>query len=234
MIHLRPAHARGESRRGGHQRRHAFASPAPAPAWSGFGVLRLLDEETLAPGYAAAPARYANVEVLLLVLEGQLEWAAAGAAPARLDPGDGLWLGAGHGLDVALSNPDPRQPLRLLQLWLQPGRLNARPAWAQARFERHARHGRWQRLAAPDGHDGALPLRQQAEALAAALHSGEALARALDPAQRYWLQVLSGQVRCGAHALAAGDALALEGEAGLLALHGVAAASEVLLLALPA
>ena len=96
------------------------------------------------------------------------------------------------------------------------------------------RRGRWVALAAPDGADGAIALRQDAVLRATRLLPGDELEAALDPGRRYWLHVATGEVAVGERVLAAGDALGLVEEGGTLALRGLAATSDVLLFELPA
>ncbi|HXH00725.1 MAG TPA: quercetin 2,3-dioxygenase, partial [Xanthomonadaceae bacterium] len=132
-------------------------------------------------------------------------------------------------------NASQTEPAHLLQIWIQPDRLNAEPAYSQRAFDPAERLGRWALLAAPDGVDGALPIRQQASLRAARLGPGEVVSYALDPCRRYWLHVATGDVTEGERALAAGDALGFASEAGELQLRGSGqTTAEVLLFDLPA
>lgn len=199
----------------------------------GFGPLRVLNEDRLAPGGTVPPQRRANMDILCIVLAGTLAHRDSSGGEGVLHPGDVLWLGAGHGIEHELRNPDPGASVRFFQAWLQPDRLNATPASAQRRFDPESRRACWAVLASPDGGDGALALRLQAWLRASRLHAGERIEHPLDPARRYWLQVTAGEVEAAGHQLGAGDALGVEGEAGMLALAGIGDRSEVLLFDLP-
>jgi redox-sensitive bicupin YhaK (pirin superfamily) len=122
--------------------------------------------------------------------------------------------------------------VHFLQIWIQPDRVNAPPAYAQRAFDPAQRRGRWALLASPDGADASLAIRQQAWLRGALLDAGESVAFTPDPARRYWLHVAQGQVRMGDRALAAGDALGFEGESAPVELTGEGA--DVLLFDLPA
>ena len=198
----------------------------------GFGALRVLNEDRLAPGAAIARQRRANMELVDIVLSGRLACRDDCGGERALVAGDVLWLGAGHGLGHEAHNP-ATVPLLRLQAWLQPDRLNAAPASAQAAFDPEARLGRWAVLLSPDGAGGSLAIRLQAWLRATRLDAGMHAAHPLDPARRYWLQVVSGELEAAGHVLAAGDALGFEGETGALALAARADASEVLLFDLP-
>lgn len=234
MILLRPGARRGQSDRGGLHSLHAFSgADFHDPAWTGFGALRVLNEDRLAPGAAIPPQRRANMELVDILLSGRLASRDGSGGDRELAAGDVLWLGAGHGLEHQAHNPDAAVPLHRLQAWLQPDRLNAAPASAQATFDPEARRGRWALLLSPDGVDGSLAIRLQACLRATRLDAGMQIAHPLDPARRYWLQVVSGEVEVAGHALAAGDALAFEAEGGTLQLDAHDDDSDVLLFDLP-
>jgi redox-sensitive bicupin YhaK (pirin superfamily) len=129
-------------------------------------------------------------------------------------------MSAGHGIEHSEYNASETEPVHFLQIWIQPDRVNAKPAYAQSYFDPEARRGRWALLASPDGADASLAIRQQAWLRAVRLGAGESAESTLDPARRYWLHVASGQAEVAGHALGAGDALGFEGEGGTLALSG--------------
>ena len=125
-------------------------------------------------------------------------------------------------------------PVHFLQIWIQPDRLNAPPAYAQQRFEPIDRRARWATLASPDGVDGSIAIRQQATLRAAGLQPDDEVSATLDPTRLYWLHVATGEVALGERVLKAGDALGFVREEGELDLRGVAVDSDVLLFDLPA
>lgn len=199
----------------------------------GFGALRVLNEERLPPGGAVPSQRRANMELVDIVLGGQLAWRDDHGGAGVLQAGDVRWTGAGRGIEVAESNPDPDVDAHVLRIWLQPDRLNAAPASLSRRFDPEARRGRWALLLSPDGADGSIAIRLQARLQAIRLQAGVPATFALDAARRYWLHVAAGDVEAAGQRLGAGDALGFETEGGALALAGIADHSEVLLFDLP-
>jgi redox-sensitive bicupin YhaK (pirin superfamily) len=234
VIVERPSTARGEVDLGWLRSRHTFSfGHYHDPAWMGFGPLRVINDDTVAPGGGFAPHRHANMEIISVVLEGTLAHKDSAGNAGVIRAGDVQWMSAGHGIEHSEYNGSDAAPVHFLQVWIQPDRLNAQPAYAQSFFDPEARRARWALLASADGAEGSIAIRQQASLRATRLHAGDAIDATLDPARRHWLHVASGEIACGDRVLVAGDALGFVEEGGELALRGIAANSDVLLFDLP-
>ena len=235
MIIERPSVSRGEVALDWLHSRHTFSfGHYYDPAWMGFGVLRVINDDTVAPGGGFAPHRHANMEIISVVLQGALAHQDSAGHSGVIRAGDVQWMSAGHGIEHSEYNASQTEPVHFLQLWIQPERLNHQPAYEQQHFPLQARHGRWCVVASPDGVAGAVAIRQQATLAITHLQSGGALEVVLEASRRYWLHVASGEVMLDDRALSAGDALGFVEESGVLNLRGGAAASDVLLFTLPA
>jgi redox-sensitive bicupin YhaK (pirin superfamily) len=235
MIVERPAGQRGEVDLGWLRSRHSFSfGHYYDPAWMGFGPLRVINDDTVAPGGGFAPHRHANMEIVSVVLDGALAHKDSAGNEGVIRAGDVQWMSAGHGIEHSEYNGSDAAQVHFLQVWIQPDRLNAAPAYDQKHFAPEARRARWAALVSPDGADGAIAIRQDATLRATRLLPGDALEAALEPARRYWLHVATGQVAVGERVLGAGDALGWVDEAATLALRGLGDASDVLLFDLPA
>ena len=236
MVVERPAASRGRSRTDWLDSRHAFSfGQYHDPAWMGFGPLRVLNDDRVAPGAGFPTHRHANMEILSYVLSGALAHRDDSGGGDVLRPGELQWMGAGHGIAHSEFNGSDTDPVHFLQVWIQPDRVNAAPGWDKRRFEVADRTGRWAVLASPDGAHGSLAIRQQAWLHGTLLPQGQAVDWTLDPARRYWLHVATGRVRAGERDLGPGDALGFAGESGVLEVRGTAPGrADVLLFDLPA
>jgi redox-sensitive bicupin YhaK (pirin superfamily) len=205
----------------------------------GFSVLRVINEDRVAPGAGFPPHRHANMEILSYVLDGVLAHRDSISDGSRggggeLRPGELQWMSAGHGIEHSEYNASRTAPVHFLQIWIQPDRLNARPAYAQQVFEPAARRGRWGLLASPDGADGSLAIRQQAWLRGVVLGAGDTVEAVVDPSRNYWLHVAQGSIEVDGRVLSAGDALGYVDEAVLLQLRGAGESlADVLLFDLP-
>ena len=236
MIVERPSAARGSVHAGWLDSRHTFSfGHYHDPQWMGFGPLRVINEDRVAPGGGFAPHRHANMEILSYVLSGALAHRdnATGGEGGVLKPGELQWMSAGHGIEHSEFNASKSDPVHFLQIWIQPDRVNAPPTYAQRAFDPVHRRGRWAALASPDGTDGSIAIRQQAWLRGVVLADGESVELTFDPARRYWLHVASGTIGLDARTLSAGDALGFVDESGTHRLAGGEGTPDVLLFDLP-
>ena len=236
MKTFRPAAERGHVRTGWLDGRHSFSfGHYHDPQWMGWGPLRVINEDRVAPGGGFAPHGHANMEIISYVISGGLAHRDSGGNEGVLRPGELQWMSAGHGIEHSEYNHSDSEPVHFLQIWIQPDRLNAQPDYAQKAFAPAARRGKWGLLASPDGAEGSLAIRQDARLLGVQLGAGESIACPLDPARRYWLQVVQGEAGAGDRRLVAGDAIGYVDETGELRITGSGdTLADILLFDLPA
>lgn len=231
----RLAASRGRTRTDWLDSRHAFSfGHYYDPQWLGFGPLRVLNEDRVAPGAGFPPHSHANMEILTWVLSGTLEHRDNAGAGGSIRPGELQRMSAGYGIEHSEFNAASDAPVHFLQIWLQPDRSNTPPGYAQRAFAPEALAGRWCLLAAPYAMAdavGAIGLRQDARLYAARLIAGQAVEHAVAAGRRAWLQVARGELECGGLTLGAGDGLGVSGRDELrIAAHGEA---ELMLFDLP-
>ena len=223
MIVDRPSNARGQGGADWLESRHTFSfGRYYDPAWMGFGPLRVVNEDRVAPGAGFAPHRHANMEILSYVLSGALahrdDQADADDRARVIRAGELQWMSAGFGIEHSEYNASDAEPVHFLQMWIQPDRLNAQPAYAKRAAVGEQADGAWLLLASLDGADGSIAIRQDARLFVARLAAGTTLRRELDLQRPYWLQVTRGAIDVAGRSLGAGDAIGLAEEGGALLL----------------
>ena len=227
MIIERRAAERGQADHGWLRSAHTFSFAGYYdPQWMGFGPLRVINEDRVAGGGGFAPHSHANMEIVSVVLSGELAHRDSQGNAGVIRAGDVQWMSAGHGVEHSEMNGGATDPVHFLQIWVQPNQVNATPQYGQEHFAFASRLDQWVTLAAPEGRDGALPWRQDAVLFGRGLRKSDATTRQLDPTRRYWLQILGGEleVELGGtvRQLNAGDAIGLVDEDGELALRQLA------------
>ncbi len=197
------------------------------PAHTQFRALRVMNEDTVAPGQGFGMHGHRDMEIVTCVLSGALEHRDSLGNGEVLRPGELQRMTAGTGIRHSEFNPSATEPVHLYQIWLLPERTGLPPGYEQKSFAELMRPGHWLLVASPDAAGGSLRIHQDARLYLAQLEAGQKLAQEI-PAERHaWLQVLRGSVRAGGAALAAGDGLAISDERQLLVAGDEA--SEVLL-----
>ncbi len=218
MITLRRSADRGFADHGWLKSFHTFSfADYRDPAQMGFGNLRVINEDRIAPGTGFGTHGHRDMEIVSYVLEGALAHQdSIGTAQAIL-PGELQRMTAGSGVRHSEFNHAPDATTHFLQIWILPAAANLAPGYEQKAFSDADKRGRLCLVAAPDGRDGAVTLHADASIRAGLFDGAEAATLALNPKRRTWVHLARGRLDVNGQRLQAGDAMGLVGEA-LLAL----------------
>lgn len=228
MISVRPAAERGRTRIDWLDSAHSFSfGEYFDPRQMGFGSLRVINEDRVAPGQGFHTHGHRDMEIISYVLSGALAHRDSTGHEAVVRPGEVQVMGAGTGIRHSEFNASDRDPVHFLQIWIEPDRRGLPPRYQQKFFPAEARTGRLCLVAAPDGRDGALVINQDAALYAGILAAGQRLEHAVRPGRRAWMQVAAGDVAVNGVRLTAGDGAAVS-NANTLALQAGTTGTEVL------
>jgi hypothetical protein len=232
MLTLRPAHTRGHADHGWLDTHHTFSfADYHDPRHMGFSVLRVINEDRVAPGQGFGTHPHRDMEIISIVLDGELAHQDSMGNTTRIRPGEVQRMTAGTGVLHSEYNPEPAKPVHFLQIWILPAQRGLPPSYAQAAFPEAERRGVLQCVVSPDGRDGSITIHQDASLHMALLADGEGVTHTLAPGRRAYVQILRGQVRIDGQSLAAGDGARVEEQAEVR-IEG-AGDAEVLLFDLP-
>jgi hypothetical protein len=216
MIRIRKGDERGHFDHGWLDTYHSFSfSDYYDPGQMGFRSLRVINEDRVAPGRGFGMHPHRDMEIVTYVLSGAIAHRDSLGTGSVLRAGELQRMTAGTGIRHSEFNDSATEPVHLYQIWLLPERRGLEPGYEQRGFDVAGRRGRFRVVAAPDGRDGALTIRQDATLHLAALEAGEQAVHPLAPGRHAWLQVLRGRVTLDGRPLEAGDGAALSEEAGL-------------------
>ena len=195
MIVKRPSEERGQTRLPWLDSRHSFSfGEYYDPRHMGFGALRVINEDWVAPAGGFATHGHRDMEIVTYVIEGALEHKDSLGNGSIIRPGEVQRMSAGTGIRHSEFNPSQTQGVHLLQIWIQPDRQGLQPSYEQKTAPRAARDGRFVRIAGP-GEDAVVGIHQDARILAAEVAPGVAVAHDPGPGRRAWVQVVRGSVR---------------------------------------
>lgn len=211
MIALRRSDERGHIDHGWLDARHTFSFGRYVDrAHMGFGPLRVINEDRVAPGAGFATHPHENMEIITYVLSGALRHDDSTGGGGVLKHHDAQVMTAGSGITHSEKNASTTEPLHLLQIWIQPRSEGLPPAYADRRFDPADAANRLQTLASPDGRDGSLVINQDATLARTLLEPGGSVELKLGEGRRLWVQVARGGGAIAGTALEAGDGASSE------------------------
>jgi len=218
MLQKRPANERGGGDHGWLNTRHTFSfNDYYDPDYMGFRVLRVINEDRVQPGQGFGTHGHRDMEIISYVLEGALAHKDSLGTGSVLRPGEFQHMTAGTGIRHSEFNPSETELVHFYQIWLIPERQGLPPSYDQRAFPEDERRDRLRVVASPDGRDGSLTIRQDAEVFLASLGENRQVTHELKPGRYAWLQVLRGAVQLNGLDLAAGDGVATSEEIVLVA-----------------
>ena len=133
-ITLHPADSRGKAELDWLSTRYSFSfAHWHDPSRMGFGKLRVLNNDTIAPQSGFPMHSHENMEIITIVTEGAVTHSdSMGNTDIQIKAGEVQIMSTGTGVTHAEYNAE-NTPLKLFQLWIEPSHLGGTP-----RYEQHA------------------------------------------------------------------------------------------------
>jgi hypothetical protein len=212
MIDILRAQDRGFADHGWLKSFHSFSfADYHDPRRMGFGNLRVINEDRIAPGTGFGAHPHRDMEIVSVVLEGALAHKDSMGNGTTIVPGDVQRMTAGTGVRHSEFNGAPATT-HFLQIWILPEQGGLEPGYEQKHFDDAAKRGRLLRIACASGGGGAIRLNADATIHAGLFDGGESAEIAVDPGRLAYVHVVRGGVSVNGHVLQAGDAIALKDE----------------------
>ena len=212
MMRIRRAWERGHADRGWLNAWHTFSfADYHDPQHMGFRSLRVINEDTIAPGGGFGTHPHRDMEIITYLLSGALEHKDSLGNGRIIRPGEFQYMAAGTGVQHSEFNPLPDQSTHLLQIWILPDRRGHEPRYAEKSFTGEST-GRFHLVASGGGRGGSIAINQDADLWLARLQTGEAVSHTLSQGRHAWLHLAQGDIELDGQRLASGDAAALSGE----------------------
>lgn len=185
------------------------------PAHMGYRSLRVINQDIVEPGHGFPTHPHENMEIITYVIEGELEHKDSMGNGRVIRPGQLQYMSAASGVTHSEFNPSREHRTHLLQIWLRPREKGGEPRYADLDTRSMVRDNTLTVFASPDGRDGSVEIRQDAEVCFARTTAGHILhIGADDRFPHHWVQVISGVVRIGDTMLTAGDGASIEPNGG--------------------
>ena len=180
--------------------------------WSGYGPLRVINEDRVAPGNGFGKHGHRDMEILTYILEGKLAHKDSIGHEQLLGPNEIQRMSAGTGVMHSEYNGSKTDPVHFFQIWIEPATHGTRPSYEQIKFDPAEKQNQWKRLASPAHSNGSAQINQDAHVFVADLSKGARLPYDLAANRAAWVHAVRGEVTVNGVALKAGDAAAVTGE----------------------
>jgi len=172
-----------------------------------FGALRVLNDDSVAPGMGFSTHPHDNMEIVTLMMQGALEHQDSMGNREILRSGEVQAMSAGTGIRHSEKNASDTEPLHLFQIWVFPRERDTKPRYDQKQFLDHQQQDAWQLLVSPDGAENSIVIGQDAWFSTTRLGAGQSLDYHFHKAGNgAYAFVIEGQAEAGGETLSHRDA----------------------------
>ena len=160
---LHKADTRGVANHGWLNSHHTFSfANYHNPERMHFGVLRVLNDDTVEAGMGFGTHPHDNMEIISIPLEGDLEHKDSMGNVAVIKNGDIQVLSAGTGITHSEYNKNKDALVKFLQIWIFPNKKNVTPRYDQITLVKGDRNNKLQQILSPNADDEGVWIHQNA------------------------------------------------------------------------
>jgi len=224
MLTLRKSGDRGYADHGWLKSFHSFSFAGyHDPKHMGFGNLRVINEDRIAPGTGFGTHGHRDMEIISYVLTGELAHKDTLGNIKGIPPGDVQRMSAGTGVQHSEFNHAKDQTTHFLQIWIEPNVTGIPASYEQKTFAEDAKRGSLRLVASPQGADGSVTIHADASIYAGLFDGAEKASITLNPSRKSYVHLVRGELEVNGQKLSAGDAALLVNESALALSNGKAA-----------
>ncbi|MBL7797036.1 MAG: pirin family protein [Saprospiraceae bacterium] len=160
---LHKADTRGNANHGWLNSYHTFSfANYYNPERMNFGVLRVLNDDTVMGGKGFGTHPHDNMEIISIPLEGDLEHKDSMGNVAVIRNGDIQVMSAGTGIQHSEYNKNVDKTVKFLQIWVFPNKRNVTPRYDQITLKLADRKNKLQQILSPNPNDAGVWIHQNA------------------------------------------------------------------------
>ena len=207
-MQVRTSQDRGHANHGWLDSYHSFSfANYHDPKWMGFSVLRVINEDVIAPAQGFGTHSHRDMEIITYVLQGNLAHKDSMGNVETIKQGHVQRMTAGTGVSHSEFNASDSKPVHLLQIWILPNQQGLTPSYEDEFFTDEQKLNQWCLLASEHAENGSLKIHQDMSLFASKLTERKALDYVLKDGRSAYLQIASGSVEINQKQLNAGDAV---------------------------
>jgi redox-sensitive bicupin YhaK (pirin superfamily) len=127
-----------------------------------FGMLRVLNDDTVAAGMGFGTHPHDNMEIITIPLEGDLAHKDSMGNGTTIKSGDIQVMSAGTGIQHSEFNPNHNHHTKLFQIWLFPKYRNVEPRYQQITLDKSLEKNDFAQILSPNPDDAGVWIHQDA------------------------------------------------------------------------
>mgnify|MGYP002629903486 FL=1 len=155
------ANTRGNANHGWLNANHSFSfANYHNPERMNFGALRVLNDDTIAPGMGFGTHPHENMEIITIPLEGDLEHKDSMGNIGVINEGEIQVMSAGTGVHHSEYNKNANQAVKVLQLWVFPKKQNVTPRYDQMSVRDLKKPNDFYQVLSPNSEDAGMWVHQ--------------------------------------------------------------------------
>lgn len=221
MLSIRKAQERGYADHGWLKSWHSFSfADYYDPAHMGWGNLRVINEDRVAPGAGFGRHGHRDMEIVSYVIAGELAHDDSMGNGTSIPPGDVQRMSAGRGVVHSEFNHAKDRITHFLQIWILPNARGIAPSYEQKTIPVAEKRGKLRLVGSPDGAQASLTLNADASIYAGLFDGDESAELALDPARKAYVHLVRGALEVNGLAIESGDAVMIRDETRLSLRNG--------------
>jgi redox-sensitive bicupin YhaK (pirin superfamily) len=175
-----------------------------------FGVLRVLNDDLVAPSMGFNTHPHDNMEIITIPLEGAIRHKDSMGNEAVVKEGEVQVMSAGTGIKHSEHNASLKDHLKLLQIWILPNKKNVEPRYQQISLDKAKMNNTFYQIVSPNQDDEGVWIHQNAWFYLADINKGNSLSYALKSKENgVYIFVIDGSLSISDYMLEQRDALGI-------------------------
>ncbi len=206
---IHQSETRGKANHGWLNSNHTFSFAGYYnPERMNFGALRVLNDDSVAPGMGFGTHPHSDMEIVSIPLSGSLQHKDSEGNFGVIKKGEIQLMTAGTGVAHSEFNASNSEDVKFLQIWVIPKKFGVKPRYEQKEFD--FKKNELTLVVSPDGRDGSVTINQDAFFTIANLKNNEVTYERKLEGNGVYIFVLRGEIEIDGQRFGTRDGVGLE------------------------